>query len=93
MQVLYTPLSLSGSKRIHSLPLQVAPSANDQKIITMVTNYLRESGGVSTLTVQVEKERFLLSRVAVSYVRQSFPSTSPEVYVNLGPQTGEIKAV
>ena len=76
-----------------SLSLQVAPSANDQKIITMVTNYLRESGGVSTLTVQVEKERFLMSGAAVSYVRQSFPSTPPEVYVNYGPQTGEVKAV
>ena len=75
-----------------ALLTQVAPSVNDQKIITMVTNYMRENG-VASLTVQVEKERFLLEGMTVSYVRQSFPSTPPEVYVNYGPQTGEIKAV
>ena len=76
----------------YALFTQVAPSAHDQKIITMVTNYLRENG-VSSLTVQVEKERFLVSGVAVSYVRQTFPSIPPEVYVNYGPHTGEIKAI
>ena len=58
----------------------------------MVTNYMRENRVVS-LTVQVEKHQFLLGGMAVSYVKQSFPSTPPEVYVNYGPQAGEIKAV
>ena len=71
---------------------QVAPSANDQRIISMVTSYMRENG-VRQLTVQVEKETFLLNSSTLSYVRHSFPSTSPEVYVNFGPHTGEIKAV
>ena len=76
-----------------TLHVQVAPSANDQKIITMVTNFLRDNGGVSSLTVQVEKERFLTMATSISYVRNAFPSTPPDVYVNYGPQTGEIKAV
>ncbi|XP_064390485.1 proton-coupled zinc antiporter SLC30A5-like isoform X2 [Halichondria panicea] len=75
-----------------TLHVQVAPSANEQKVITMVTNYLREQG-VSNLTVQVEKEQYSHCNITQSYVRQLGQSTPPQVYVDYGPHTGEIKAI
>ena len=58
----------------------------------MVTNYLREQG-VSNLTVQIEKEQYSGCNITQSYVRQCGESTPPQVYVDYGPHTGEIKAI
>ncbi len=58
----------------------------------MVTNFLREQG-VANLTVQVEKEQFVRCNLTQSYVSQLGQSTPPQVYVDYGPHTGEIKAV
>lgn len=49
-----------------TLHVQVAPSANQQKVIAMVTSFLKERG-VTNLTVQVEKEEFLRANLCVSY--------------------------
>ena len=72
--------------------VQVAPSANEQKIVTMVTNFLKEQGVVN-LTVQVEKEQYLHCNITQSYVAQLCQSTPPQVYVDYGPHAGQIKAV
>lgn len=76
-----------------TLHIQVAPSANEQKVITMVTNFLKVELGVSTLTLQVEKEQFSRSGITQSYVKQLSQSTPPQVYVDYGPHAGQIKAV
>ena len=76
-----------------TLHVQVAPSANEQKVINMVTNFLKGELGVATLTLQVEKERFCHSGLTQSYVKQLAQTTPPEVYVDYGPHTGQIKAV
>ena len=76
-----------------TMHLQVAPSANEQKVITMVTNFLKTEVGVSTLTIQVEKEQYRHCGITQSYVKQLQHSTPPQVYVDYGPHTGQIKAV
>lgn len=85
---LHSSQSVAGTLRV-----QVAPSANEQKVINMVGNFLKAEVGVATLTLQVEKERFCRSDLARSYVRQLAQTTPPEVYVDYGPHTGQIKAV
>ena len=75
-----------------TLHVQVAPSANEQKVITMVMNFLREQG-VTNLTIQIEKEHYSRCNVTQSYVKQLAQSTPPQVYVDYGPHTGEIKAI
>ena len=76
-----------------TLHVQVAPSANEQKIINMVSNFLKGELGVAMLTLQVEKERFSQSGLTQSYVKQLAQTTPPQVYVDYGPHTGQIKAV
>ena len=75
-----------------TLHLQVAPSANEQKVITMVTTFLKEQG-VTNLAIQVEKEQYLSCHITQSYVNQIYQSTPPQVYVDYGPHAGQIKAV
>ncbi len=75
-----------------TLHLQVAPSANEQKVITMVTTFLKEHG-IRDLTVQVEKEQYLHCNITQSYVSQMVQSTPPQVYVDFGPHTAQVKAV
>ena len=75
-----------------TLHIQVAPSANEQKVITSVTNFLRENG-INHLTVQVEKEHYLHCNITQSYVNQLAHSTPPQIYVDYGPHAGQIKAV
>ena len=76
-----------------TMHLQVAPSANEQKVTAMVTNFLKAELGVSMLTLQVEKEQFTRCDITQSYVKQLSQSTPPQVYVDYGPHTGQIKAV
>lgn len=85
---LHSSESIAGT--IH---IQVAPSVNEQKVITMVTNFLKAELGVSTLTLQVEKDKFVRCGMAQSYLKQLGQSTPPQVYVDYGPHTGQIKAV
>lgn len=85
---LHSSESIAGTVHV-----QVAPSVNEQKIIHMVTNFLKAELGVSTLTLQVEKEQFSISGITQSYVKQLAQSTPPQVYVDYGPHTGQIKAV
>ena len=75
-----------------TLHIQVAPSANEQKVITMVMNLMKEQG-VKNLTVQVEKEKYTQCNITQSYITQLAHSTPPQVYVDYGPHTGQIKAV
>jgi hypothetical protein len=76
-----------------TLHIQVAPSANEQRVITAVTNFLKSELGVSMLTLQVEKEQFSRSEITQSYVKQLAQSTPPQVYVDYGPHAGQVKAV
>ena len=76
-----------------TLHILVAPSANEQKVITMVTNFLKAELGVSTLTLQVEKEQFTRCAITQSYVKQLAQTIPPQIYVDYGPHTGQIKAV
>lgn len=76
-----------------TLHLQVAPSCNEQKVITAVTTFLKRELGVSMLTLQVEKEQFSHCEITQSYVKQLAQSTPPQVYVDYGPHAGQIKAV
>ena len=70
-----------------TLHVQVAPSANQQKVTAMVTSFLKERG-VTTLTVQVEKDEFLRTNLGVSYVnllsRTFLPHTNTDY-------TGQVK--
>ena len=75
-----------------TIHIQVAPSANEQKVITMVTNFMKEQG-VINLAVQVEKDQYLQCNITQSYITQFFQSTPPQVYVDYGPHAGQIKAV
>ena len=75
-----------------TLHIQVAPSANEQKVVAMVSTLLK-SQGVANLTVQVEKEAYLSCNVTQSYLKQLCLTTPPQVYVDYGPHTGEIKAI
>ncbi len=75
-----------------TLHLQVAPSANEQKVITMVTTFMKEQGVVD-LTVQVEKEHYLRCNISQSYLSQLYQSTPPQVYVDFGPHTAQVKAI
>ncbi len=85
---LHSSESIAGT--IH---IQVAPSVNEQKVNTMVTNYLKSELGVSTLTLQVEKENYTHRGITQSYVKQLQQATPPQVYVDYGPHTGQIKSV
>lgn len=76
-----------------TMHLQVAPSANEQRVITAVSNFLKGELGVSILTVQVEKEQFTCCEITQSYVKQLLQSTPPQVYVDYGPHVGQVKAV
>lgn len=76
-----------------TLHVQVAPSANEQRVITMVTNFLKSELGVSMLTLQVEKDQFTCCEITQSYVKQLAQTTPPQVYVDYGPHAGEVKAV
>lgn len=76
-----------------TIHLQVAPSANEQKVITMVTNFLKSELGVSTLTVQIEKEQYVGCSVRLSYLKQLALATPPQVYVDHGPFASQVKAV
>ena len=57
----------------------------------MVGQFLRDRG-LMLLTVQVEKPSFISNDLRVSYIQQTH-NTSPQVYVDYGPHTGEIKSV
>ena len=81
-----------GEQTVGTVHVQVAPSASEQKVAHMIGHYLRENG-LTLLTVQVEKQSFTNSDLRVSYVQQQLHNTSPQVYVDFGPQTGEIKNV
>ena len=48
---------------------------------------------VSFFALQVEKEPFASSGQTVSYIRQYQQNTPPQVYVDVGPQAGEVKTV
>ena len=77
---------------VGTLHLHIAPSANEQKVVAMVTNFLKEQG-VGGVSIQVEKERYLSSRVGQSYVNQLCQGTPPQVYVHCGPHTAQVKAI
>lgn len=81
-----------GYQVIGTLHVQVAPSASEQKTSQMVSQYLRENG-LTLLTLQVEKQGFINSGLRVSYVQQQLQNTTPQIYVDYGPHTGEIKSV
>ena len=85
---LHSSESIAGT--IH---IQVAPSVNEQKVNAMVTNYLKSELGVSTLTLQVEKECYSHCGITQSYVKQLQQTTPPQVYVDYGPHAGQIKSV
>lgn len=78
-----------GHQIIGTLHVQVAPSASEQKIANMINQYLRENK-LMLLTLQVEKQGFINSGLRVSYVQQQL---TPQIYVDYGPHTGEIKSV
>ncbi len=81
-----------GELIIGTLHVQVAPSASEQKVCHMIGQYLRENG-LTLMTLQVEKQSFVNSELRVSYTQQHVLNTSPQIYVDYGPQTGEIKSV
>ncbi len=70
----------------------VAPSASEQKVAHMIGQFLRENG-LTLVAIQVEKQPFVNTGLRVSYTQQQASNTSPQVYVDFGPQTGEIKSV
>lgn len=80
-----------GDQIVGTVHTQVAPSASEQKVAHMVGQFLRDRG-LMLLTVQVEKPSFISNDLRVSYVQQTH-NTSPQVYVDYGPHTGEIKSV
>lgn len=83
----------SSDHKAGTMHLQVAPSTNEQKVITMVTNFLKSELGVSSLTVQIEKEEYVRCGVKLSYLKQLALTTPPQVYVDHGPHAGQIKAI
>ena len=72
-----------------TLHVQVAPSANQQKVVTMVTSFLKERG-VTNLTVQVEKDEFLRANLGVSYGNYLSRTTPPHIHTDY---TGQVKRV
>ena len=72
-----------------TLHVQVAPSANQQKVITMVTSFLKERG-VTNLTIQVEKDEFLRANLGVSYGNHLIRTTPPDIHTDY---TGQVKRV
>ena len=75
-----------------TLHVQVAPSANEQKVAHMVRQLLRERG-LLVVSVQVEKEPFISSGQKVSYLETYQMNTPPQVYVDIGPQTADVKEI
>ena len=75
-----------------TLHIQVAPSANEQKVAHMVRQLLRERG-LFVVAVQVEKEPFISSGQKVSYLDTYHINTPPQVYVDIGPQTADVKVI
>lgn len=80
----------SSSTVAGTLHVQVAPSANEHKVAHMVRQLLRERG-LLAVAVQVEKEPFISSRQKVSYLETYQMNTPPQVYVDIGPQTVDVK--
>ena len=83
----------SSDNIVGTVHLQVAPSANEQKVITMVINFLKSELGVSSLTVQIEKEQYVHCSVTLSYVKQLSLATPPQVYVDHGPHASQVKTI
>lgn len=72
-----------------TLHVQVAPSANQQKVIAMVTSFLKERG-VTSLTIQVEKDEFLRANLGVSYSSFLTRTALPHAHTD---HKGQVKRV
>jgi len=83
----------SSDHKAGTVHIQVASSTNEQKVIAMVTTFLKSELGVTNLTLQIEKEDYVRSGSKLSYLKQLALTTPPHVYVDHGPHVGQIKAV